>query len=58
MVIPARMKDTTSQIIKYVVGNGPGFFDNLRKTTIPMMTTAMVNPMGIRMDSFISCILF
>jgi len=45
------------QTMKGVIGSAPVCELILLKTTIPMMTSAMVSPMGILIDNFISFIL-
>ena len=53
MVIPTRMRDTTSQIRKWVVGNAPAFPAIFMKAIIPVTTTRMVSIRGILRESFI-----
>jgi hypothetical protein len=56
-VIPMRMTQEMIQTMKGVIGSAPVCDLILVKTTIPMMTSAMVSPMGILIDNFISFIL-
>jgi hypothetical protein len=57
MVIPIRITHAIIQRMKGVIGSAPVWELILEKTTIPMMTTAMVSPRGILMDNFISFIM-
>jgi hypothetical protein len=45
--------DTTIQIIKLTIGNGPGFVNIYKKAIIAVTTTMMVRVKGILRDSFI-----
>jgi hypothetical protein len=56
-VIPMRITQEMIQTMKGVIGSAPFCELILVKTTIPMMTSAMVSPMGILIDNFISFIL-
>jgi hypothetical protein len=56
-VIPMRKTDAIIQRMKGVIGSAPVCELILVKATIPMRTTAMVNPRGILMDNLISFIL-
>jgi hypothetical protein len=57
MVIPMRITQEMIQTMKGVIGSVPVCELILVKTTIPRMTSAMVSPMGILIDNFISFIL-
>jgi hypothetical protein len=57
MVIAMRIMDAIIQRMKGIIGSAPVCEPILEKTTIPMRTTAMVNPRGILMDNLISFIL-
>jgi hypothetical protein len=53
IVIPIRIRDMTSQKMKYTDGKVPPFEAIFMKAIIPVTTTMMVNVSGIRSDSFI-----
>jgi hypothetical protein len=57
IVIPMRIMHAIIQRMKGVIGSAPLCDLILVKTTIPVMTAAMVSPRGILMDNFISFIL-
>jgi hypothetical protein len=57
MVIPMRIMQEMIQTMKGVIGSAPVCELILVKTTIPMMMSAMVSPMGILIDNRISFIL-
>jgi hypothetical protein len=56
-VIPTRITREIIQMTKMGVGSVPVWEWILLKMTIPIMVTAIVNPMGILIDNFISFIL-
>jgi hypothetical protein len=56
MVTPMRITQEMIQIMKGVIGSAPDCELILVKTTIPMMMSAMVSPMGILIDNLISFI--
>jgi hypothetical protein len=53
IVIPIRMTEAMSQIMKDEAGNGPAFVPILMNAIIPVTTTMMVSVRGILRDSFI-----
>jgi hypothetical protein len=57
MVIPMRITQEMIQTMKGVIGSDPFCELILVKTTIPIMTSAMVSPIGILIDNLISFIL-